>query len=141
MVETSDVRRKVRAAIQRAQQLAAERRVRVATATREGEEVLTTVATPVFRTLANVLRAEGFPFRVETPPDAVRLAADGSGQTFIELGLDTAADPPQMLLRVSRTRGRRVLLDETVASQDPQIAHLTQDALVDLVVSKLGLVM
>ena len=63
MAETSDVRKRVRAEIRRAQQVAEERRHQVADATRDGQTLLRASISPLFRKLAGVLRAEGHPFR------------------------------------------------------------------------------
>ena len=138
MTDTSELRKRVRAEIRRAQQVAEERRRQVADATRDGQTLLRRVVAPLFRNLAGVLRAEGHPFRVDTPSDAVRLVAEGAGENFVELALDPAVDPPQLLLRVSRSRGRRVRLDEKVACEHPQIGGLTEDGVLDLVVPELG---
>ena len=137
MAETSDVRRRVREAIDEAQAAAAQRRVRVASATREGERVIRQIATPLFHTIANALKAEGQLFRVDTPAGAVRLTARGVSENFIELALDTARDPPVIELRVNRVRGRRVALEERVVCQDPGIGSLTEAAILEVVVQAL----
>lgn len=137
MVETSDVRRRVRSVIEEAQRVAAQRRGRVTSATREGKRVLGQIVSPVFHTVANALKSEGHMFRVDTPTDAVRLTARSAGENFIELALDTASDPPALHLRVSRTRGRRVLLEESVVREDPEIGGLTEDAILDVVMTAL----
>jgi len=137
MVETSEVRRRLRAAIARAHQGAADRRTRVAEATQAGERVLVQVVTPVFRAVAGALRAEGFHWRVETPRGAVRLASDGSGSNWIELALETADDPPRLLLGVSRARGRRVVVDERVVREHPEIGRITEDEVLDLIAAEL----
>jgi hypothetical protein len=137
MAETSDVRRLVREAIEEAQAAATKRRIRVASATREGERVIRQIATPLFRTIANALKAEGQLFRVDTPTGAVRLTALGGSENFVELALDTARDPPVVELRVNRVRGRRVALEERVVCQDPGIGSLTEDAILDVVMPAL----
>jgi len=127
----------VREAIEEAQAAATKRRIRVASATREGERVIRQIATPLFRTIANALKAEGQLFRVDTPPGAVRLTALGGSENFVELALDTARHPPVVELRVNRVRGRRVALEERVVCQDPGIGSLTEDAILEVVMPAL----
>ena len=54
-----------------------------------------------------MLRAEGYLFNVFTPSGSVRLMSDRSAEDFIELALDTSGAAPQVIGRVSRSRGRR----------------------------------
>jgi hypothetical protein len=93
-MEVSEVRRRVRAAIDSARKRAQERRARSDQAARDYEQFLRERAVPVFQTLASALVAEGHRFKVFTPADAVRLASESSADDFIELTLDTTVDPP-----------------------------------------------
>lgn len=70
------------------------------------------VATPVTKQVANALKAEGYLFTVFTPGDGVRLAADRSRDDYIEFTLDAASDTPQVVGRVSLTRGSRTVTEE-----------------------------
>jgi hypothetical protein len=90
------------------------RRHRERTAEAEAAYVvfLQQVATPVTKQLANALKAEGYLFTVFTPGDGLRLASDRSRDDFIEFALDTASDVPQVVGRISRTRGSRTITDE-----------------------------
>jgi hypothetical protein len=99
----------VLATIERARRAAAERRARAGEARRDYARFLEDVAGPVFRQVATVLRTHGWPFHLSTPGDAIRLASERSADDFIELALDTSTDEPLVMIRVSRTRGRRVV--------------------------------
>jgi hypothetical protein len=125
-MEISDVKRRVLETIERSRTRAAERRARADRAARDYEQWLDRTAIPVFRQVANVLRAQGYPFTVFTPGGGVRLASDRSGDDFVELSLDTAGDEPQVLGHTSRTRGRHVVESErVVGGGDP--ASLTEE--------------
>lgn len=111
-VEVGDVRRRLTAAIDRAKRTAQERRARAAEAEKAYQGFLQDVAVPVVRMMATALKAEGFLFTVSTPGGAVRLQSDKTRDDFIEIGFDATADPPEVVARVSRARGSRVLTDE-----------------------------
>jgi hypothetical protein len=83
-------------------------RQNVATAERAFETFLS-MATPLVRQLANALKVEGYAFTVFTPEGALRLASDKARDDFIELALDRAADPPEVLARVRHVRGSRTI--------------------------------
>jgi hypothetical protein len=70
--------------------------------------------------------AEGHRFKVFTPAGSVRLAAESSGEDYIELGLDSTADPPVVVGRTSRGRGRRQISERPV-QEDVPIEDLTDD--------------
>ncbi len=111
-MEVSDVRKRLMETITRAKRGAADRRARVDEAAREYEVFLDRIATPLVRQAANVLRVEGYLFNVFTPSGSVRLMSDRSAEDYLELVLDTSGDVPQVIGRVSRSRGRRVLETE-----------------------------
>src|SRR4051812_5403678 len=93
-MEIADVRKRVHATIERSKQRAAERRARGDEAGRAYSTFLETIAVPIFRQVANVLRAEGYAFTVFTPSGSVRLMSDRAAEDFIELTLDTAGEEP-----------------------------------------------
>ena len=129
-METGDIRKRLRHTIDAAKRAAGERRARVADAERDGERVLTQTVAPLFTTIASALKAEGYAFRLSTPAGGVRLALETSADDFIELTLDTGADPPAIVGRMQRTWGRRVLADERVVRDGAAIGALTaEDAL------------
>ena len=88
------------------------RRQRTADAERAYQSFLTDVAIPVARQLANALKVEGQAFTVFTPAGGLRLAADRSRDDFIEFSLDVEADQPQVIGRISYTRGSRTRDEE-----------------------------
>jgi hypothetical protein len=126
-MEVSEVRRRLRGAIEQARQQAAARRARVDAASRHYETFLTERAVPLFHTFANALSAEGHLFKVFTPAGSVRLASQKSQEDFIEVVLDTDADPPQALGRISRGRGRRSVSSERPIRRGTAVADLTED--------------
>ena len=123
-MEVSEVKRRVSEMMERARRAAAERRVRSDEAARAYEAFLQQTAIPVFRQVANVLKAQSYPFSVFTPSGSVRLISDRGAEDFVELSLDTSGDEPQVLGRVSRRRGGRVIeAERPVAGGAPQ--HLS----------------
>jgi len=108
-MEISLVRKRLSDTIERAKRQAAERRARGDQASRDFDLFLQKIAVPLFRQLANALKAEGYAFTVFTPSGSVRLMSDRSASDFVELTLDTSENPPRVIGQVSRERGRRVL--------------------------------
>ena len=137
-MEVSEVRRRLRAAMEQARRNAAERRERSDRAARDYEEFLAGRAIPVFQTLANALHAEGHRFNVQTPAGLVRLSAEGSKDDFIELALDSTQDPPVVLIQTSRGRGRRQVATERPLSEGAEIAAFTEDDVLRVVLGELG---
>ena len=68
--------------IAKAKRRAAEKRTRVEEAAKAYDVFLDRLAIPLFRQLANVLRAEGHLFNVFTPGGSVRLSLDRSTEVF-----------------------------------------------------------
>jgi hypothetical protein len=135
-MEVSEVRRRLRAAIESGREAAAERRTRSDAAAREYETFLAERAIPVFHTFAAALTGEGHPFKVFTPAGAVRLASDRSPEEFIELSLDTTADPPEVLAHISRGRGRRMVSSERPLRDRTPIESLTQDQVLEFLLAE-----
>ena len=111
-MEVSDVRRRLRAAMEDAKRLAEERRTKKDAAVREWERVLADVVTPAFHQIAQALNAESHRFQVTTPGSAVRLVPERGGEEFVEVALDTDGDAPQVMIRSTRGRGRRTVTNE-----------------------------
>ena len=126
-MEVSDVRRRLRTAIDGAKLRAAERRARTDEASRGFDLVLETVAVPAFNTVMNALIGEGYRFKVTTPGRAVRLSPERSAEDFIELSLDTERDTPAVMLTSSRGRGRRVVTGERIIREGSTIAALSEE--------------
>ena len=111
-MEVSKVRQRLLQTIERSRQRAAQRRARSDAATGAFGPFLDTIAIPLMRQVANVLKAENYTFTVFTPGGSVRLMSDRSAEDFIELTLDTSGDDPQVVGHTSRSRGHRVLQSE-----------------------------
>ena len=126
-MEVSEVRRRLRMAIEKAKQAAADRRVRNDTAAKAFEEFLVQRAAPVFHQFAAALTGEGHPFKVFTPAASIRLASDRSPEEFIELVFDDTSDPPAVLGRTSRGRGRRTVTSERAIGGGAPVADLTEE--------------
>jgi hypothetical protein len=136
-MEPSDVRRRLRAAIDEAKRHSTERRTRVDAAARAWAEVLPATVVPAFHALSQALAAEGHRFKVLTPGESARLSVERSAEEFIELALDTARDTPAVMVRSTRGRGRRMVSAERVAIEGDGIAQLTQEAVVGLLLEEL----
>jgi hypothetical protein len=132
-MEVSVVRKQIVAAIDRAKKANADRRVRSDQLSRDYDAFLPDVAVPLFRQIAGVLKASGYPFSVSTPGGSVRLSSEKSAEDYLELALDTG-DEPQVLLRSIRARGRRVVEKErpitagalTAVSEDDLLSLLLE---------------
>lgn len=126
-MEVSEVRRRLLAAIDRARRAAEDRRVRTDIAGRDYQAFLDQRAVPVFHQMAAALKAESYFFKVFSPASSVRLASDRSPEEFIELSLDETSDPPAVLGRTSRGRGRRMTTTERAIRDGVSIADLTEE--------------
>ena len=94
MIEVSEVRRRLRQAITDGRKAAEQRHERSQLASADYARFLEMVAVPVFRILANVLRAERYLFELSTPEGSVRLSSERSAKDFLDLVLDVSVDPP-----------------------------------------------
>jgi hypothetical protein len=133
-MEISLVRRRLTETIERAKRQAAERRGRGDQAARDFDLFLQKVAVPLFRQVANALKADGYAFTVFTPTGSVRLMSDRAAEDFIELTLDAEQNPPQVIGEISRTRGRRVIDAERPVGAP---AEITEEQLLDFLLKEL----
>lgn len=136
-MEVSDVRRRIRAAIEAARARAAERRSRTDEASRAYDAFLDTVAVPAFHTVASALTGEGHRFKVITPGRAVRMSSERSPEDFIELALDTEREAPAVVILTSRGRGRRMVSTERLVREDLPIAELAEEDVVAALLEEL----
>lgn len=111
-MEVSLVRNRLNRAIEAARERAQRRRQRTAAAEGAYDTFLQNVATPVTRLVANTLKVESHAFTVFTPAGGLRLASDRGRDDYIEFALDPTLDPPQVVGRISHTRGSRTLAVE-----------------------------
>ena len=136
-METSQVRRRVQSAITAARSRAQERRQRSDDATREYSAFLQNVAIPVVQQIANVLRVEGYAFTVFTPADGLRLAFDRGRNDFVEFTLDRNGDHPQVVGRISQTRGSRHVEEERPVKAGASPASLSDEDVLEFVTQAL----
>jgi hypothetical protein len=137
-VEISEVRRRLRAALEKARRESAERRARVDVAARDYETFLAERASPVFHQVAAALNAEGQKFKVFTPASSIRLAAERSPDEFIELSLDDSSDPPAVVGRTTRGRGRRTVSSERAIRDGAAIGDLTDEDVLAFLVEEIA---
>lgn len=135
-METSDLRRRLSETIDTAKRTASERRARADDASRAYAQFLDTIAVPLFRQVANVLKVSGYSFTVFTPSGAVRLMSDKGAEDYIELSLDTAGEEPMVMGKSSRARGRRVMESER-AIAEISVAHLTEEHVLQYLLKEL----
>ena len=144
-MEVSLVRNRVRVMLDRlkrpADERRADRRAQMDAATREYEAFLERTAVPLFKQVANVLRADGYSFDVFTPGGSVRLIAARGNDDYIEVLLDTNGAAPKLLGRSSRTKDGNVTQTELVLNATSDIGSLTDEDLLAFLLSELeGLV-
>jgi hypothetical protein len=137
-IEISEMRKRLRAAIDQSRRSAAARRAEVDEAAAAYETFLANMAEPLVQMLANALRAEGYPFTVFTPRGGLRLASGRSGEDFIEFALDTTARHPMALLRVNRGRGRRVVQHERPIRGEERIEQLTEEDVIKALLEEIS---
>jgi hypothetical protein len=137
MADVALIRKRLRSEIDAARRGAAERRERAAAANRAYETFLSDVAIPTFRSLANVLRAEGIQFDVQTPSGGVRLVSDRQRDDVLELELDDTFDPPQVMIVSSRRRGSRSLRTERAVKERIAIDRITEDDLIERLIEEM----
>ena len=130
MIEVSEIRKRLLQTLDQVKRASAERRVRADVAARAYDAFLADIATPVFRMFAGALKAEGYPFNVFTPAGGLRLMSERSGDDFIELFLDTAADPPVVAVRVKRGRGGRLVTAERPVKENAAIDDVSDEDVV-----------
>jgi hypothetical protein len=125
------------AAIDRARKGMQERRERVAATERAYETFLADVAVPVTRMLASALKADGYPFTVNTPGGSVRLASDKGRDDYIEIALDTNANPPEVMGLVRYARGSRTVSEERPLKPGASPQAITDEDVLEFLVRAL----
>jgi hypothetical protein len=125
-IETSELRKRLRHAIEERRKATAARRAMLDEAAVAYQELLAMTATPLVQKLANALRAEGHHFTVFTPNGGLRMALAKSADDFIEFALDTQEEP-FAALRVNRTRGRRVVQHERPVKGGTTVDRLSEE--------------
>ena len=136
-MEISLVRKRILLALAAAKTRAQERRQQSDDAEREYAAFLRDVASPLVQQIATALKAEGHPFTVFTPGDGLRLAYDRGRENFVEFALDTSGERPQVIGRISQTRGSRRLEDERPIKPDASPAEVTEEDVLEFVMQAL----
>jgi|SoiMethySBSTD1v2_1073268.scaffolds.fasta_scaffold1036413_2 hypothetical protein len=136
-MDIPEVRRRLRGALERAKREAAERRARADAGAREYDAFLEQRAVPAFRLFASALVGEGRAFKVQTPAGSVRLVSDGSADDYIDLSLDSTQDPPRVVVRTSRGRGRRNTSTERVLGNTSPIAETTEEHVLEILLEEI----
>jgi len=136
-LEVSLVRKRVQAAMVNARERAKRKREHAATAEAAYESFLTHVAVPLARQIAGSLKAENYAFTVSTPGRGLRLALDRGQDDFVELTLDSEAEPPTVTGRIRRTRGSRTLEEERPIRQGASPDQLSEDEVLEFLVTAL----
>lgn len=131
------IRKSLLQAIEAAKRDAVERRARTDEATKRYEKFLEETATPVFRSMASALRGEGLLFDVITPLGGVRLVPERTREDGIELSLDSTVDPPQPIIRVTRSRGSRVNQHERPVAGALRLEGLSDEHVVTALLEEL----
>jgi hypothetical protein len=124
-IEISELRQRLRLAVEARRKSTAARRAMLDEAAVAYAELLEMTATPLVQKLANALRAEGHTFTVFTPNGGLRMAL--AKDDFIEFALDTSQDEPFAALRVNRTRGRRVVQHERPVKGRTPVDRLSEE--------------
>jgi Arc/MetJ family transcription regulator len=137
-IEISEMRKRLRSAIDQSRRAAAARRVELDEASEAYERLLAELAGPIVQMLANALRAEGFGFMVFTPSRGLKLASSRTGDDFIEFALDTSRAQPTAMLRVNRGRGRRIVQHERPIREGTPIDQLTEDDVLGALLEAIG---
>ena len=137
-IETSEVRRRLRHAIDERRKHTAARRATLDAAAAAYTELLDRTAAPLVQTLTNALRAEGHNFTVFTPHGGLRMALAKSADDFIEFTLDTSQDEPFAALRVNRTRGRRVVQHERPVKGHTPVERLTEEDVLQALIDEIA---
>lgn len=133
-MEVSLVRRRLQSAIEASRSRAQQRRQDNAAAEQAFESFLHAIAVPVTKQLANALKVEGYAFTVFTPGGGLRLASDRGRDDYVEFALDTNGPQPQVVGRISRTRGSRTITDERPVRDGAAPAELTDEDVLNFLI-------
>ncbi len=136
-MEISELRRRLRSALDQARRNAIVRRERSEAAARQYDVFLSSIAVPVVQQFASVLSGEGHHFSMATPAGTVRLSAAGSAEDYIEIALDTSEDPPEVVGRTNRGRGRRMITSERPVRERTAVDELNEEDVVAFLLTEI----
>jgi hypothetical protein len=138
-METSEVRKRIKDSLDRARARSAERRTANTKAEAAFEVFLQRTAVPVFQQAASALKAEGYPFAVNTPAGSVRLVSERSSSDFVGIRLDTSGQRPQAMLSIERAKGRERLSEEQPLKPGVLVENLTEQDVLDAIAAAIEL--
>jgi hypothetical protein len=137
-MDVSELRKRILRAIDDAKKDVSARRTVLDAANRAYEAFLDAVAVPLLRQSAVVLKASGHLFDVHTPAGSVRLVAERSPHTFLEIALDTSQPDPVVIGRVSLTRGRQgLVVEERPIAPARPVETLTEEDLAAFLITEI----
>ena len=138
MAELTDLRRRVRQAMQDAKRNAAQRREARDEASKAWDTAVAEVVEPAATQMVAALTGEGLPFRLETPRGTIRLVSDRSKNDYIEIVLDAddERDVPEVIGRNVVGRGRQgvTLIEESLGAP----SELTDDRVTEFLLNAIG---
>lgn len=135
-MDVSELRKQILRAVDDARKDAAARRVLVDESVKAYGEYLSAVVVPMLRQAATVVNATGAAFDVQTPAESARLASQTAPETYLEIALDRTAAEPEVVGRISLTRGRQgQIVEERVIAPGKPVARLTEEDLSAYLVS------
>lgn len=130
MAELTDLRRRVRQAVQDAKRKAAARREARDNASKAWDEAVASIVEPTATLMAAAFTGEGMPHRLETPRGTIRLVNERSTSDYIEIVLDADEDRdvPEVIGRSVAGRGRQsvTVVEQLLGAPD----QLTEDRLI-----------
>jgi hypothetical protein len=126
-METGEVNKRLKLAIETGRRRAAERRTKDAEVSGSYRVFLEHVATPVARQIANVLKVEGHLFTLFTPAEGLRLASDKQRDDFVELTLERGATSLEVVGRISHVRGSRTVEETRPIKEGAAPSALTEE--------------
>ena len=138
-METSEIRKRIKDSLDRARARSAERRTANTMAEAAFEVFLQRTAVPVFQQAASALKAEGYPFAVNTPAGSVRLVSERSSSDFVGIRLDTSGQRPQAMLSIERAKGRERLSEEQPLKPGVLVENLTEQDVLDAIAAAIEL--
>jgi hypothetical protein len=137
-MDTGELRRRILRALEESKNDAALRRTEADAAARAYDDFLANVAVPMLKQAIDVLKAERQTFVLNAPAGSARMVSEGAADTFLEFVLESAGSRPQVLGRVSRSRGRqRVVVDERPLATGKAVADLTEEDVAAFLVTEI----
>ncbi len=138
MLETAEVRRQLTHRLAELKKAQVQRRGAIDAARVAFEAALEREIAPTVRQFAQALKAEGFPFSVQTPASSVRLVSDRSGENVVDIVLELGLEQPAVVVRSSFSRGRRQIEDERILAQGDAIASIEAERVLAVLLDLIG---